>query len=224
MLNTQSTLEDIRRTINKCDGLYNEVLHNKGLRGKRERAMLRGQEWVHQYVKMGDQPVLIFCHVPSRTWMPVINIEGTYILNNIDKNHKRFLTFLRRHALERYVQRLVKHNEKAEVSDEEMENAMLHIIEQMMFTTSTYDPGTNAWIMNVDGGAFICSKWEEKQLMIMQTYITVSKMKLNQSIANGSSSRASRARRHAITPATIREFAKKSTLADWLNVELDEMF
>lgn len=221
MLTTQSTLEDIRKAMAKTESLYSEVLHNKGLRGKRERAMLRGQEWVHQTLMMGQQPVIIYCNVPSRSWFPVINIEGTFVIpNHTEEENKHILLFLRRHAIERYVQRYVMHDEEYEVSDEEIKNYGNIIIEKMMFTTSTYDAVTNAWIMSVDGGAFLCLKHEEEDFgfMLMQTFITVSMMKLNQSLANGDSMRASKKRRSGITPAVLREMAKEQTLAEMLNM------
>lgn len=220
MLTNQSSFGAIRKAIDKTDSLYGEVLHNKGLRGKRERAMLHGQEWVHQSIMMGDQPVIIYCNVPSRSWFPVINIEGTFTIPNHTEENKRILMFLRRHAIERYVQRYIMHDEEYEVSEEEIKTYGNIIIEKMMFTSSTYDSVTKAWIMSIDGGAFLCLKHEEEHdgFILMQTFITVSMMKQNQSLANGDSMRASKARRRGITPDIMREMAKAQTLADFLNV------
>lgn len=220
MLTEQSTIEEITSMFNRMDELTHVFYHSKLIRGQTERARLHGQEVVFHYTKLHGQPVGIFHVVRAKSWFPFIYLgEGnqrTTCFQMVNCNHRKTTIFLRPHAVERYVQRYQFHDEKHVVTPDEFNAAISHILKSITALSLCYDSVTQAWFLNVDGGSFLCLTDKRKKILMVMTYLTASKMKLNQRIANGSSMHETEQMKRDFDIAAMRRHAKENTIADFI--------
>lgn len=122
--------------------------------------------------------------------MHLDDYDHSLVISQEVKGHQTFMV-LRRHAVERYVQRQVWHDMSHELTDEEYDEYSRRIISHLRMVTMCYDRGSEAFMIGCDGGSFIATAYGEDyaKIIVVQTFITVSMMKDNQRVSNGVSNR-----------------------------------
>lgn len=196
MIDTNTPLVEIWDAFKRVTCMmYGKMHRYRAIMGKCERANLRGQEFVYHTVKVGEQPVLIKINSRTHAWAPYIiidseDIDNVVIISTCLFSGKWNLCFMRGHAVKRYVQRMVMHDENYKVSREEFDRYMQHILAKLNIGSMCWDDVMQGRLTNFEGGAFVCHIVSEADVVFMNTYILVSMMRPNQSIANGRSMRS----------------------------------
>lgn len=160
-----------------------------GLRGKYERAKFKGVGYVYHDTVVCGQPVTIEYDVRNKTFnLSVLIMDACrrMVLSSVFFDGNMYLEVLSGHAVERYVQRAVKHDESAEVTDEEFREMANAFVRQMGEAhTLLWDKVTGAYFRNYEGGAFVAEIDRAEKVVLYKTFLPVSKMKTNQSLTNG---------------------------------------
>lgn len=186
-----TSYSDLSLAFRKCDKVYHKVRTSPAVKGKRQRAMLRGEYAVYHDVRFDDfTATFVMLMKANRTYYIIHtdDFDGACVIRqtyNTDTQH--VYTIIRRHAVERYIQRQVFHDEGRKMTEEEYTKYSRLIANHFLAATFYYDPITRGYIGSYDGGSFIAVALGEKRIayMLVQTFITASMMKKNQSLANG---------------------------------------
>lgn len=164
-----------------------------GLRGKYERAKFKGVGYVYHDTVVCGQPVTIEYDVRNKTFnlkVLIMDERRRAMISSVFYNRETYLEVLSGHAVERYVQRYVKHDERAEVTDEEFRAAVREFMMQRGDAhTLSWDRVTGAYFRSFSGGAFVTEIDDKEKVVLYKTFLPVSKMKINQSLANGEARR-----------------------------------
>lgn len=191
MLTEDSSYREIRRVLL---AMYRRLIERNpltipGLRGKYERARFRGERYVYQEAVVNGQPVTIEYDVQTKTFSLKLVIMGErrrMVVTSLYYHDDMFLQVLTSHAVERYMQRALKHDESAVLTDEEFLTFADRFIRRGgECHCMTWDEATGAYLYNYEGGAFIVGMDVDEKVVMLKTFLPVSKMKLNQSLANG---------------------------------------
>lgn len=172
---------------------YWKVYKSKAVQGKRQRAMLHGQREVWHDVRIGGMLVTYVFLMEMKLWRVILHLDDydhSLVVCQKMKGRETFLV-LRRHAVERYVQRQVWHDMSHELTDEEYDEYSRRIISHFQMVSMCYDRGSEGFLIGYDGGSFIAPAYGEKyvKIIVVQTFVTVSMMKENQRVSNGVSNR-----------------------------------
>ena len=111
----------LKAVFHQCEMSYWKVRNSKAVQGKRQRAMLHGQREVWHDVKIGNFTVTYIFLMGMKMWHVILHLDDydhSLVVRQEVKGHETFLV-LRRHAVERYVQRQVWHDMSHELTDEE---------------------------------------------------------------------------------------------------------
>lgn len=204
---------DMSIAFRTCDMLYNKVRKNQAVKGKRQRAMVRGEYAVYHDIKFNAFTVTYVMLLFANRWYPILYIkecgESFVVRQTYNNDNQQTYTIIRRHAVERYVQRQVLHDEKHKLTDEEYIKYSRIISNKFIASSFCYDQSTHAYLLSYDGGSFIAIPLGESRLayMLVQTFLTVSMMKQNQSIANGMSRRQSNQMASELDSPTLKHIA-----------------
>lgn len=189
--------QELKRVFSHCLEVYQRVRVSKAVLGKRQRALLRGEEQMWHDVKVGKYRVTYVFLIKERKWHVVLHLDDGHdrskvVSQNMGDGHQVFMV-LRRHAVERYVQRQVWHDMSHELTEVEYEDYSRRLISQLNLVSFCYNGVGQYFMASCDGGAFIALPFGEDDVtpdvIMIQTFITVSMMKDNQRISNGISSR-----------------------------------
>lgn len=183
----------LRAVYRQCEMSYWKVRNSKAVQGKRQRAMLHGQEQVWHDVRIGGLLVTYVFLLKMKRWHVILHLDcydHSLVVCQEVKGHQTFLV-LRRHAVERYVQRQVWHDMSHEMTDGEYDEYSRRIISHLQMVSMCYDRGSEAFMIGADGGSFIATAYGEDyaKVIVVQTFITVSMMKENQRVSRGVSNR-----------------------------------
>ena len=208
---------DMERLFRQCTFAYPKLVRDKAFRGKRERGRLHGIDTVWHDTKVDGEDVTVAYHPRTGTWCPVIHVytpEHVMIIEGNDGKHKKTHVMVRQHAVERYIQRYIHHDENYAVPDDEYEHQWRRILGETSVTSLRYDYGSDAYMLPLDGGAFVCLSLvnDDLNLIVFQTYLTVSMMKANQLAANGAARRRADEMRREIPLDGWRQLSKEQTV------------
>ena len=183
----------LRAVYCQCEMSYWKVRNSKAVQGKRQRAMLHGQEQVWHDVRIGSVLVTYIFLLKMKRWHAILHLDDydhSLVISQTVKGHQVFLV-LRRHAVERYVQRQVWHDMSHEVTDEEFDEYSRRIISHFQVVSMCYDRGSEGFMIGCDGGSFIATAYGDTyaKIIVVKTFVTVSMMKENQRVSNGVSNR-----------------------------------
>lgn len=183
----------LKAVYNQCELSYWKVRNSKAVQGKRQRAMLHGQREVWHDVRIGGVLVTYIFLLKMKRWHAILHLDDydhSLVISQTVKDHQVFLV-LRRHAVERYVQRQVWHDMSHELTDEEYDEYSRRIISHLNVVSMCYDRGSEGFMIGCDGGSFIATAHGDDyiKIILVQTFVTVSMMKENQRVSNGVSNR-----------------------------------
>lgn len=183
----------LKEVYRQCEMSYWKVRNSKAVQGKRQRAMLHGQGQVWHDVRIGGVLVTYVFLLGLKRWHAILHLDDydhSLVVSQQMKDHQTFLV-LRRHAVERYVQRQVWHDMSHELTDEEYDEYSRRIISHFQMVSMCYDRGSEGFMIGCDGGSFIATAYGEDyaKIIVVQTFVTVSMMKENQRVSNGVSNR-----------------------------------
>ena len=187
------TYNSLNAIFKEFDIAYHKIRTSKSVRGKRQRAMLKGNYTLYHDIDCGECKITYVMLIHSNLWYVILYSKkcgGEFIIRLINTETKKpTYIIIRNHAVERYIQRQIFHNESHEMTDEEYITYSRLITTHFVASCFNYDKTTNACLCNYDGGSFIALPFncEHADIMLVQTYITVSMMKPNQSIVNAQS-------------------------------------
>lgn len=183
----------LKAVFHQCELSYWKVRNSKAVQGKRQRAMLHGQREVWHDVRIGNLTVTYIFLIGLKRWHAILHLDDydhSLVINQMAKGHQTFLV-LRRHAVERYVQRQVWHDMSHEMTDGEYDEYSRRIISHLQMVSMCYDRGSEGFMIGCDGGSFIATAYGDTyaKIIVVKTFITVSMMKENQRVSNGVSNR-----------------------------------
>ena len=191
MLNHFDTIDEVRNYMRR---LYTyetlrKLSRDRGVKGQIERARLRGKRVFYIVTRFGGHEIVVLQDEINSTAMPFVRFQDetngggmAFPVTNLENNNFRIM-IIRGHAVERYVQRYIFHDEKHKVTPEEFVAAQLYIFENTHNVVPIWDDATDAYLINLESGAFIVR--QDDRCVLYQTYLPVSKMFANQRLANG---------------------------------------
>lgn len=179
MLTENSTYKELYSVLREAMSI--DLYRNKRFKGQRERAMLNGEDWMHFFAKIKGECVMYICDLKNKRWRPVIYMDATEGLSFAWFGRNFNVILLRGHAIARYIQRKVYHNENMDVYEDDFFPAAFKVLYEIKTIEQSYDKIGEQLQVFFDDGAFLCS--EQDKVITLGTYIPLSKMHPNQILA-----------------------------------------
>lgn len=210
-----TSYSDLSLAFRKCERVYHKVRTSPAVKGKRQRAMLRGEYAVYHDVRFDDFTATFVMLMKANKSYYIIHTDdfggACVIQQTYNGDDRQIYTIIRRHAVERYIQRQVFHDEGHTMTEEEYTKYSRIIANHFLAASFYYDQSTRGYIGSYDGGSFIAVTLGETRIayMLIQTFITASMMKKNQSLANGISRYQSNQLVNELENPILQHIAKK---------------
>ena len=191
-----TSYSDLSLAFRKCERVYHKVRTSPAVKGKRQRAMLRGEYAVYHDVRFDDF---------TATFVMLMKANKSYYIIHTDDFGGACV------IRQTYIQRQVLHDEGHTMTEEEYAKYSRIIANHFLAASFYYDQSTRGYIGSYDGGSFIAVTLGETRIayMLIQTFITASMMKKNQSLANGISRHQSNQLVNELENPILQHIAKK---------------
>lgn len=221
MLTERSSYEEFAPALRKAANI--KFYRAAAYRGARERARFSGKKYFFCELRSEGQPVLWMEHTRDRYSMAMLLVEGhdregctfpSVAMRQQDPTgNGEYVFVLRGHAVKRYVQRRIYHDDKHPVSFKEYTTARNAILESLLEFYAEADPVTRTYLVSYDSGVFICPPANDN-VMVAETYQVVSKMYTNQRVTRGKSEEGTKIYKEAMTDELRRAFAVLTTIKE----------
>lgn len=219
MLTERSTYQELYAALQKAMSV--NFSKHPSYSGQRQRARLQGRPFFFCELRSGDHSVMLMEHSRDRYCMAMLLVPGcdsegcdlpSVVMRQIGADDQEHLFILRGHAIKRYIQRRIHHDDHHTVSLIEYRRHMHAIVEAMTEVYAEYDSVSQCHLLAYDGGVFIIPAETPDHIATAETYQVVSRMFVNQRIARGKSEQGTKHLRNILTDDMRRRFAYLETI------------
>lgn len=182
MLTERATYNELEPILRRVMGKNPYAFSN--MRGRIERACLKGEREFFFFIKPKGINYKVFYRLDLNlklhsAGLVIEGCDGDSFA--FPANGLEVIFIVRGHALKRYIQRKIYHDETHEATEEEITDALQRLSTYICHCCINYDKIGDQYHLGFDGGVFICT--DNNKVVTLQTYLPVSMLKINQSIS-----------------------------------------